>query len=370
MSLTLDEYCNPVLDKRILQQRNTDQVLTRIMRAKRKRETKDANEDDLELIAVNNACIWNIEDTFIVSPCYEYGSESSDFGGFEVGDTALGSVWSPGSRLKHIGMIMTRFIDSLDNPALWGSDRKWKGRQPLLDAFDKAITLLVEDVNKYTDSVGITKISIEAERKYLHEINDIFEELSMIKNVLLVQENVWKSFASNAWPHYWPNGEEGRMVIPREDWASFSADDTREWKRIIEAQSLFERYRRRMSHLNENAERVERVMLIKLDLKQKHTSLQESHSTAIMSAAVLGFTIVTIIFTPLSFVTALFALPIDEFQDNMAGTTDSKTYSSSYIAKWAGKYNLHLSNNHLLTCPSHDFHCVYNFRSSCHLGCH
>jgi len=40
-----------------------------------------------------------------------------------------------------------------------------------------------------------------------------------------------------------------------------------------------------------------------------------------MSAAVIGFigfTIITIIFTPLSFIVALFALPIDRFQKQVA----------------------------------------------------
>ncbi|KAK5044768.1 hypothetical protein LTR84_010424 [Exophiala bonariae] len=35
-----------------------------------------------------------------------------------------------------------------------------------------------------------------------------------------------------------------------------------------------------------------------------------------MSAAVLGFTIITIRFTPLTFITGLFALPVRQFQDN------------------------------------------------------
>lgn len=336
MSLTLDEYCNPALTKSVLEKRNNDQVFTRIMRLKEKQGASDTNEDMLELIAVGQAWLWNIENTYIISP-HKYFDRV--FEGLEVGDWRIGSPPSSSHKdiLRTIGCSLTYLIESLERPELWSSLPYSIQKEPILNAFEKAVTLVVEDVNNYADSVGITKINIEEERNYLHQINDILEELSMIKRVLLQQEDVWKSFANNAWPEYWPNGEDGRMVVPREDWGKFQADERNEWKTIIKAQSLFEKYRRRLSQLNEDAERVERSIIIKLDLKQKHTSLQESHSTAVMSAAVLGFTIVTIIFTPLSFVMSLFALPIDQFQTKMADSGGTKTYSSSYIGKWAGK---------------------------------
>lgn len=339
MSLTLDEYCNPVLTRRVLEKRNDDQVFTRIMRLKQKQGANSVDKDMLELIAVDQAWIWNIENTYIVSPHQQKLSEN--FAGLVAGEPLIAQpMHTSKDRRRAIGCTLTYLIESLETSRLRTTEfENFFRREPILDAFEKAITLVVEDVNEYADSVGITKINIEEERSYLHEINDILEELSMIKRVLLQQENVWKSFANNAWPEYWPNGEEGRMVIPREDWGTFQDDEKNEWKRIMEAQSLFEKYRRRLSQLSEDAERVERLILIKLDLKQKHTSLQESHSTAVMSAAVLGFTIVTIIFTPLSFVTSLFALPIDQFQNRMADSEGTKTYSSSYIGKWAGKFS-------------------------------
>jgi hypothetical protein len=56
---------------------------------------------------------------------------------------------------------------------------------------------------------------------------------------------------------------------------------------------------------------------------------------------IAGFTIVTIIFVPLSFVMSLFALPIDRFQQNQIDSpwsSGTKMYSTNYIGKWAGKY--------------------------------
>jgi hypothetical protein len=46
----------------------------------------------------------------------------------------------------------------------------------------------------------------------------------------------------------------------------------------------------------------------------KHASLRESHATSMMSAAIFGFTLITIIFTSLSLFASLFALPINRLQ--------------------------------------------------------
>jgi len=127
--------------------------------------------------------------------------------------------------------------------------------------------------------------------------------------------------------------------------------ERKEWMKIIRPQSQFVKYYRRIALLDEDTERVERSMLIKLDLKQRYTSLREAHVTGVMSAAVLGFTVITIIFTPLSFVTSLFALSIDRFQkhqvdwfipghqDESSETNMTRAYTRSYIGKWMGKFS-------------------------------
>jgi hypothetical protein len=74
-----------------------------------------------------------------------------------------------------------------------------------------------------------------------------------------------------------------------------------------------------------------------LDFKSKHAGLRESHYSFIISAAVVGFTIVTIIFAPLSFMTALLAVPIDTFQTSQTASTlnnGSPFYLSGFVNKW------------------------------------
>lgn len=74
MSLTLDEYCSPVLTRSVLEKRNNDQVFTRIMRLKQKQGMSNADDEDmLELIAVGHVWLWNVENTYIASPHRQNG---------------------------------------------------------------------------------------------------------------------------------------------------------------------------------------------------------------------------------------------------------------------------------------------------------
>ncbi|KAI3338061.1 hypothetical protein F4824DRAFT_499841 [Ustulina deusta] len=77
------------------------------------------------------------------------------------------------------------------------------------------------------------------------------------------------------------------------------------------------------------AEEVKRIVLIKLDLKQKHATMRETHAATVMSPDIVGFIIIIIIFTPLSFMTSLFALPVDQFQPN-----EGDRYITAYLGRW------------------------------------
>jgi hypothetical protein len=310
--LPLDEYCSPFLfDNDLARERKCkDQVLSRVQQG----------GEDKKIITISQLWLWKDRNISIISPLKDLSLKRFSL--------IYGGKYPNESLLKEIGILLSSVIRMPEEPS--GS---------ILDNFEKAITQVSEAVNIYLEREGIENIKIESEKKYLHRIGDIREELSMIRRVLVQQEDVWKDFASNTWPKYWITG---RMIIPVADLSKISFHDRNIWKKIMKPQELFVQYRRRISQLNEDAERVQGVILVKLDLKQKHASLREAHSTAIMSAAVLGFTIVTVIFTPLAFVMALFALPIKQFQDNQVpskwGDTEkpSGVYTTNYIGKFTG----------------------------------
>ncbi|KAF2963387.1 hypothetical protein GQX73_g10198 [Xylaria multiplex] len=323
MLLTLDEYCSPALSQNVLDFRNKDQVLGRYERPLEKKEDnttmppENHEEDNLTLLSglwlLVELCVWKLGHLFDPETWQRLWHKQPT-NTAERRDRLpkhavfIGQAWVwkicgrviiaiPHEVYKEIraatfwqqkqdtrvvlALLLNRLIEHLDDPA-----------HPLLKTYENALSIISEE-----------------KKKFFHWISDLREELSMIKSVIAEQEEVWKEFMNSEWP----NQE------PKELWKS---------------QTKFHKYRRRIAKLEEDAERVERNIATKLDLKQKHATMKEAHSTAIMSASVFGFTVITVIFTPLSFVVALFALPIDEFDKGKAGNDKDGVYLTQYIGKW------------------------------------
>ncbi|KAF5848952.1 hypothetical protein GGP41_010088 [Bipolaris sorokiniana] len=332
LPLTLDEYCCPALPKSMLDRRNRDQVLAK---------AGSTDSYPKELVTVCQLWVLQCENGLIVAhePDEKIGTDSSGLDFPLWGHDCL-----TGDAKRYIGIMLSHFVDSLDRPSETGSGN------PILHTFENFIASCAHAVDEYSRGDDLKKLDIDKEKKFLHDIDDIRGELGMIKRVILQQEEVWKFFASNAWPEHWSSGAEGRMVVKDDEGRSIEEED--EWQLILRAQTQFDRFRRRIAQLDEDAARMEKSIIAKLDLKQKHASLQESHATAVMSAAVLGFTVITIIFTPLSFLTSLFALSIDRFQRNQVDyyipnrenevdfSNRTRVYTTNYIGKWAATTEL------------------------------
>jgi len=62
-----------------------------------------------------------------------------------------------------------------------------------------------------------------------------------------------------------------------------------------------------------DAERIEKWVQDLLDLKRTHASIKEAHDSLILSTAVIGFIVITVVFAPLAFLTILFALKVEGF---------------------------------------------------------
>ncbi|KAI0965761.1 hypothetical protein F4678DRAFT_484747 [Xylaria arbuscula] len=290
--VTIDEHCNPASSPEVLKRRNEDQVLTRYGKGLRPKNPTDDTAPDhpLRLITVPQLWCWRVGFFLILSG--EAWAHSH---------LHLPRVFREHDPDKYIGRMLSYVVDYLDRPNMLGLS------EPIFNIFSKSISAVAETVNEYTRLKIFIHISIEKERQFLHEINDIREEIAMMQTVLFQQEEIWKEFTYKTWPQFWPDGQNGR----------FKPDQ-------------FPKYRRRFEKLDQDAERVEKYILVQLDLKQKHAALKETHTTTVMSESIVGFTVIIIIFAPLSFLTSLFALPIDQFSQNQ---NDGK-YTINYVGKW------------------------------------
>ncbi|KAF2744925.1 hypothetical protein M011DRAFT_152764 [Sporormia fimetaria CBS 119925] len=322
---TLDEYHYPALTQAALDQRNKDQVL--------KKYGKGVSGEEL-IICVHQLWIWDISGVHI-DLIYPYHVDD-DFPAL-INDflSIINEDYSDpeGIRAVAIGVLMSRMIDMLE------ARPKTLMSRSILAVFESALADLSEQVRLYAKKIDFAEVDIDEEKRFFHEIADIQNELAMIKSVLLQQEEVWRDYAYNMWPDQWEGGREGRFLLPQD----YGVLDQDTWREVLRPQTQFQKYKRRIAHIEDEAQRVEKTITAFLDLKQKHATMQETHATGVMSAAVVGFTVITIIFTPLSFLVALFALPIDTFQDRQTVsrfTDESGTYSRGYIAKWAGELML------------------------------
>jgi len=281
-------------------------------------ETENAQGESARVLMVHHVWLWKIKDVVISAfpeEAFQDGSNLKIFHKYtDWGTVEYDSV-------KAIGKFLSVVVDSFDRPISAGLS------EPILNIFEKSITNLSEEVNEYLKSIDVEDLEVEKEKRYFHEISDIREELSMIKLILSQQEEVWKDYLTNAWPDYWV---DGRFIAPLEP-----ENHREDWRIITRPQRQFQRWRARIERLDENAERVEKSISTGLDLKQKYATLHESHSTAVMSAAIFGFSIITIIFTPLSFILALFALPIKSFEKDASGS-----FSTKYVGRWAATTEL------------------------------
>lgn len=318
-ALTLDEYCYPALSDIILNHRNDDQTLTRLYRA----EWSDRGFTGL--VMVDQVWIWQAQDTLIFARMETLGDMDDILQEYPVISQTDALLTSYGQ----IGVFLADLLDSTDTDYI-------------LDKFQDCLALLTEEVNDYSTQTGVESIDIDKEQKFFHEIIDVREELSMMRRVISQQEEVWRDFASTAWPEIWANVLSGRINQQSAGTPSDTAkEDQKEiTKLIMRPRTRIQKRQKRIAQLDEDAERVERSVSIQLDVKKQHTSIQEAHATAIISAAAFGFAVVTIIFTPLSFAMSLFALPIDRFQDSQIPSrwsSDSGMYSTSYIGTWTGR---------------------------------
>lgn len=108
-------------------------------------------------------------------------------------------------------------------------------------------------------------------------------------------------------------------------------DDVNSWLRVEEATQRLEEYLLRVKKIQSDAERVEKAVQDQLDLKKTYASVKDAHNSLILSAAVIGFTVITIIFAPLAFLTALFALKVDSFHRLQRNASEDQ-YASGSLA--------------------------------------
>lgn len=371
LPLSLDEFSKPVLGVERLELRNKDQVISKYeewratgkMPIAASASKTDKADTSKSVIAVDQAWLWIFKAAAIAAVNHR-GAKSPDL------TIPYPQVWdTSGGRLRlMVGKFLSDLIRLQDD---FRAHKSFDARSSehtitnqtdrateLFDVYENFIHLLSDEALEYAKFkdrtatyFSVSDLDVTKEADLFHHIRDVREELSMIRAILRQQEEVWKKCIGTLFPDHWKenrfqNPAAVLWKIPMDAFNGQNIGDQRMaskyepiWHEIARPQEQFANYKQRIVQLDEDAARVEASIETTLDLRAKHAGLQEAHSTALMSAAVFGFTLITIIFTPLSFMMALFALPIKRFQDHQVPSRWENTgaYHTHFIGRFTSK---------------------------------
>ncbi|KAI0160589.1 hypothetical protein GGR57DRAFT_499270 [Xylariaceae sp. FL1272] len=313
---TLDESYFPTLSFASLWHRNQNQVVSR------------ESELGTPILTVNNLWIWRCGNglltTYAASPNCSWREWPEHW------DNAS---WGPGIQA---GLIIAHQILE------FGS---FKFFEPTFDIFECSVVRILEEVDKYVSPESTLRPQMEKERDFIFRISDIREELVMIQEILGQQLEVVGKMIED----FEMNDPDIKKLLtaPLDENDEKLRAGKRAWETVKEVRDFIERHQKKGSKIDADAERVEKMIQNQLNLKRTHASFEDARTSLLLGTAVIGFTVITIIFAPLAFVTALFALPIDILVRNQVlydpSSADSSTigeaepiptYPSRYIGRW------------------------------------
>ncbi|KAJ5091390.1 hypothetical protein NUU61_006260 [Penicillium alfredii] len=147
-------------------------------------------------------------------------------------------------------------------------------------------------------------LDIGKETDLLAETKDIRDELNMIRTVLEHQRHVLADF----------------QEVICEIWHGQHRSQYEVKKRFKDQQRTIDMHLKDIDRMDKQAERIYHSITDLLDLKQKHANAFEARfardqaaGTMRQSKTIMVFTIVTIVFMPLSFITSIFTINMKEF---------------------------------------------------------
>jgi hypothetical protein len=290
---TLDEAYYPGVDAALLEARNNDQIVSSVAKS----DTTIA-EGSLPILIVPQLWLWKFDN--IVVSAYSFTQDSDCF---KLHKRTIGGekffVWSRQHPFPYfdldieMGRIMVNCIDAFGVEATPGETKY----APTLDLFESRVVAVLADVKSYMENGKRNDIKYDEERNFHHTLSDVRGELVMIQHILRQQKTVIDGLLGDR--------DQTRLKQDKEYAAG--------WAPVEEALITLERYQKWTRKIDIDAERIEKNVQDMLNLKRTYASVQDSHASVLLSVAAIGFTIVTIIFAPLAFLTALFALNLQGF---------------------------------------------------------
>jgi hypothetical protein len=285
---SLDEAYYPGLPSDKLKERNQDQVVSR-SKDKWTRKTERPPKKNEPILMVPQLWLWRVG-------CHIISASARGFG------TLKPYLLQPCPD-GQLGLIIAGFIDG------FGYSYSSNGVEHLstLDLFETRVVNLFSEVREYT-AMKDRNLNFHQEQYFLYVISDVRSELAMIRSVLEEQERILEDLLYDCRPR-----RSLDLQDPIDPTDPRPIDEPLYWSPVINARGTLSRYKQRVTKIDGDADRIEKAIQDMLNLKRTFASIKDAHNSLILSTAVIGFTIVTIVFAPLAFLTALFALNVEGF---------------------------------------------------------
>lgn len=279
---TLDEAYYPGLSSAALRDRNNDQVVSG------PRQSRD-QENGFPILIVPQLWLWKLDNTIISAHEYEEDAMYNDE--LEVVE----------DQHLQMGIFMANRVEQFGHDQHFPSSKS----RSTLDIFEHRVVSVLTDVTNYTRTAMRKDIIYKTEVELLYRLSDCRSELAMIQHILAQQKEIMLKLLEN------------RDDSRRESEANYSHS----WAKVEKALETLDSYQRRTEKIDGDAERIEKTCQDLLNLKRTFASVEDSHASVLISSAAIGFAIVTIFFTPLAFLTALFALNMNAFDRLRVGNS-------------------------------------------------
>ncbi|KAF2660086.1 hypothetical protein K491DRAFT_109518 [Lophiostoma macrostomum CBS 122681] len=323
---TLDEAYYPSLDVKLLDIRNKDQVIQK--QQGQAYANMQRTEASLPILMVPQLWLWRISNILVSAYSVDVRGEGSEYP----------SMWRPGSADVQMAYVMKDGIENFGRA--YYDRRSGTNIPPTLGIFETAVVAVLSDVRNYLIHRQSQNINIAQETKFLESIADIQNELDMIETIIEQQENIISAFADDLNSQNAESEEKmtsGNLSDEEQKVEATRARDRQKALQVLnQGTKCLQKYKKQIEKINRDASRVAKSIDDMLNLSRTEASIQLAQSSIteaqnsikmaryslFLGLAALAFAVVTIIFTPLSFVTSLLALPIG---------ADDRVYKSSYV---------------------------------------
>ncbi|RSM11701.1 hypothetical protein CEP52_002936 [Fusarium oligoseptatum] len=258
---------------------------------------RDPNKQ-ARLLMVHQLWLWKLDKDTIITAFpdrYHRGVEDTLFDTIRQG--GIHSYTDPHELIEDILFESVTFLEEFQYAGLGIH---------VLDIFDSSIAECSQEEAKrfdeFSESIdpdgAVDKTSdITSEINLISKCKDIRDELHLILRIFETQQNVVKKFSDLFWPKKAASKLNQAFI-----------DD-------CGVGHLIERTKALDGHANRTLQALDYLVQI----KQAQSSLDEAQSAGQLNKAIWIFTLVTVIFTPLSFMTSLFAIPFTYHPQNSEG---------------------------------------------------